>query len=116
MSAMIPIGTSRLNQSKIMMHTAWMCRNAPKIDSPVCCSVSTMPMPKMIANTSTRTLSFNDSAENMFVGMTEKIPGSGPEVLGGMRFGSMANSTSMLSAERPTSAPIFATTRSSAGR
>ena len=74
-----------------------------------------MPMPKIVANTSTRTLSFDDNDENIFVGMTEKMPRSAPVILRGMR-ASMANSTSMLSADRPSNAPIFVIICSSAGR
>ena len=70
----MPIGTSRLNQSKIKAQTAWIWRKASKIEWPDCRSVSTMPMPKIAANTSTRTLSLDDNEANILVGIRAKMP------------------------------------------
>ena len=105
--ATIPIGTSRLNQSKIKTQTAWICRKASKIEWPDSRSVNTMPIPKSTANTSTRTLSFDDNEANILVGMTAKMPTSVAPLISAACRASMANSTSTLSVDRPSNAPMF---------
>jgi len=66
----------KVNQSKIIVQTAWICCKASKIDCPDARSVNAMPMPKIAANTSMRTLSFDDNEANMLVGMRAKMPKS----------------------------------------
>ena len=64
-------------------------------------------MPKIAANTNTRTLSFDDNEANMLVGMKAKMPTSAAPLISAAYRASMANSTSTLSADRPSNAPMF---------